>query len=123
VYSCTSPCPQRGGCVLQACDQDTHCPTLHPPPVLQPLDSDTMQQLGRQAKKHGEQLQQAVGGKRRRRGGGAAADSGASSGPPERPLLASVLTRSSIERAASLLHMEAERRGRPELQTLADDRG
>lgn len=91
-------------------------------PLPQPLDADTMKQLGRQAKKHSQQLLHAVGGKRRRRGSGPA-DGAASSAAPEKPLLPSVLTRPSIERAASLLHMEAELRGRPELQALLQHSG
>ncbi|PRW33128.1 CCA-adding enzyme-like [Chlorella sorokiniana] len=91
--------------------------------MLLPLDAGTMQQLGRQAKKHSAQLRQGVGSKRRRRGGGGAADGAAPSSTPERPLLPSVLTRPSIERAASLLLMEAELRGRPELQALLERSG
>lgn len=101
------------------CQINKHPSTL---PLPQPLDADTMQQLGRQAKKHSQQLLHAVGGKRRRRGSGPA-DGAASSAVPEKPLLPSVLTRPSIERAASLLHMEAELRGRPELQALLQHSG
>ena len=76
----------------------------------QALDAASMRQLGRQAQKLGKQLAAQSGGGRR-----SAAGQGSSA-----TLLPCVLSRPAVERAAALLHLEAELRGRPELAVLLE---
>lgn len=100
------------------------CLAFRGPSLPQPLDATMMQQLGRQAKKHGQQLRESGGGRRRRKRGSASpAEPASGAADAEQPLLPCVLARSCTERAAALLHMEAELRGRPELQQLLERSG
>lgn len=93
----------------------TVCPRfLRPADPLQPLDAGTMALLGRTSKKHAAELQDAASGRpTKSRGKRHSAAEGS-------VLLPCVVPRAAADRAAQLLMLEADLRGRPELKALLE---
>lgn len=84
---------------------------------MQGLDSATAVSLGRQAQKHAAQLQEGGSHWQRRRRARPAEPAAA------QVLLPCVLSRAAADRAAALLMLEADLRGRPELHALLHSSG
>lgn len=77
-----------------------------------------MASLGRQARRHGQQLRESGGHRRRGRRAGQAEQAGQGEAAARQVLLPCVLSRAAVDRASALLALEADLRGRPELHAL-----
>ncbi|KAL4440032.1 hypothetical protein ABPG75_003033 [Micractinium tetrahymenae] len=95
----------------------------HVHPQRPGLDAATMTSLGRQARKHGRQLRDSGGQRRRGRRAQQAQQAEQAQQAAQQVLLPCVLSRAAVVRASALLMLEADLRGRPELQALLHKSG